>query len=522
MIVVDGRTDEEKLLELLAAGAEQTALDFKATLNLKNTDARLNFVKDALAMGNLPRGGYIVIGVRDDGTPAHDQDPLDFSHGAFDSARLRDHVSGWCEAPVNITSAHHTVDEREIVLVYVAPNPDHLPVPAAKTATLELPGGKSKVVFREGEVLMREGTQNVRLRYSHWHQLLGHYRDRVREEARRDTDALIRRVVETLGPVTNATAIPLDQAMDDETLARAVTVAFDANATAQVRRFVNTARAAAIEADAGSEEQADALNRLGLVGCQAVLNREQEVLDLVVDALWRVYDSAGDTPDAVRLAGTAAEPAKTLLAVLLRVFAIGSLVVREQQWEMLTALVLRRVQVATHYAYASWLWHGSVQAARAGLLQDEEGKSRGGLLLSLARSLVAERAALRPDHAADVALPSFTDLSPHDWLLNSLCEFDLWWCVIAATSAPASRHGGVFYPSCAGFHQYRSQPAIETIALDATARAEAFPDKSDKEVAAALETVIEEAVGQSHQFGGWWEGAEGDARVAAWLTENRD
>jgi len=34
VIVVDGRTDEEKVLELLAAGAEETTLDGKASLDL--------------------------------------------------------------------------------------------------------------------------------------------------------------------------------------------------------------------------------------------------------------------------------------------------------------------------------------------------------------------------------------------------------------------------------------------------------------------------------------------------------
>ena len=54
MIVVDGRTDEEKLIELLGTGAEETALDFKATLDLskKSSKNALEFVKDAVAMGN--------------------------------------------------------------------------------------------------------------------------------------------------------------------------------------------------------------------------------------------------------------------------------------------------------------------------------------------------------------------------------------------------------------------------------------------------------------------------------------
>lgn len=188
---------------------------------------------------------------------------------------------------------------------------------------------------------------------------------------------------------------------------------------------------------------------------------------------------------------------------------------------MLPNLVLHPVRTAPHYQYTSWLRHGAVQAARAGLLQGEDGKHRGGQLISLSRSLIAERAALRPDHAAAVALPAASELSPNDWLLNSLCQFDVWWCVIAQTATPLDvSHGGVFNPSSAALHQYRSQPAIDTIALDPSARSTAFPGASEDQVAAALAKVLATAESQSHQYGGWWEGPSDNPRVAAWLSEH--
>ena len=55
MIVVDGRADREKLVELMRQG-EQTELEFKSTLDLKDRQKpdRLNFVKDVVALSNLP------------------------------------------------------------------------------------------------------------------------------------------------------------------------------------------------------------------------------------------------------------------------------------------------------------------------------------------------------------------------------------------------------------------------------------------------------------------------------------
>lgn len=110
MIVVDGRTDEEKLRELLAAGTEETALDFKSTLDLSRRTSKdsLEFIKDCIAMGNLPGGGYIVIGVDGRGRPAHDQPPVDVRQ--FDSADLRNRVAKYVDAPVHILSQHHEVD----------------------------------------------------------------------------------------------------------------------------------------------------------------------------------------------------------------------------------------------------------------------------------------------------------------------------------------------------------------------------------------------------------------------------
>ena len=62
MVIVDGRTDVEKLKELLATGTECNELEFKEMLDLTKKKDELNFVKDAVSMFNRYPGGYIVIG----------------------------------------------------------------------------------------------------------------------------------------------------------------------------------------------------------------------------------------------------------------------------------------------------------------------------------------------------------------------------------------------------------------------------------------------------------------------------
>lgn len=76
MIVVDGRTDEEKLRELLLAGAECTELEFKETLDLRTKRDELNFIKDAVSMFNHYPGGYFIVGVTDNGKPSDRPCPI--------------------------------------------------------------------------------------------------------------------------------------------------------------------------------------------------------------------------------------------------------------------------------------------------------------------------------------------------------------------------------------------------------------------------------------------------------------
>lgn len=103
MIVVDGRTDSEKLKELLNAGAECSELDFKETLELRDKVDELHFVKDAVAMFNRYPGGYLVIGATNDGKPSKRSQEMDW--GQFDGARLADKISKYVDAPLRPISA---------------------------------------------------------------------------------------------------------------------------------------------------------------------------------------------------------------------------------------------------------------------------------------------------------------------------------------------------------------------------------------------------------------------------------
>lgn len=533
MIVVDGRTDAEKLTELMAASSEETSLDYKSTLDLSNRSSKdsLLFVKDVVAMINLPAGGYLVIGVDDRGRPAHDQAPVDV--GRFDSADLRAMVARYVEAPVHLIAQPHRVDNRDIIVVFAQPNPDGLPVPFSSIGQFER-NGRMETVFREGDVVVREGTSNIPLRYAHWENLLSSYRNRLRAEARADAEALIAMVVDSLGrmnsddgrhaagPAERSGPLPLLLGVGWAAFGSALVTHLESDSTVRLRKFL-ASLAAAIEdgarhesAPAKDSTYAEALDALAVIAADSARCHRNDIFALAVDVLRRAYDAGGRTrTEGGGEPGNDTASSRHWMEVLLRVFAIGRVIVAEQRWDLLPRLVHREAPVSDTYTYESWLRHGQVAASRSHLLPN----GRGGSMLSAARLAIAERPWLHPDVPSPSQFQLDGQLDPYDVLLNQLAQFDLWWCVMAA-SRRTGRTGRAFYPSCSAFRQQRSQPAIDLIAESSDARAAAFPGASDPTIADALAIVVDAATRESFNHGGHWGGISAASRAARFLMDN--
>jgi hypothetical protein len=83
-VVVEPIVSDEKLSQLLGLQTEYPELDFKSKIDLSSAEGRVEFAKDAAAM--QVRGGFIVGGVDEHGTPTDDMDDVDMS--LFDEAKL--------------------------------------------------------------------------------------------------------------------------------------------------------------------------------------------------------------------------------------------------------------------------------------------------------------------------------------------------------------------------------------------------------------------------------------------------
>lgn len=462
---------------------EQTHLEFKAHLDLTAKQDQLNFVKDAVSMTNRPPGGYILIGVNDDGTLALPTGRI-ADRALFDGARLGDLIRKYIEGEVHVISQVHEVDEHEVVLIYLPHHRDGLPVPMSKMGQFSGDNSKPVVVFREGDVLVREGAKNIPLRHAHWNDLLSQRDQRLREEARAQVDSLIADLAAALrtGGGAGPVLVPLTVEMADGAFRDGVVSHLEADSDIRLRQFLG--QAAALVGSAG-ERQA-ALNKITIVAAHGMYFERHAVAQKAIDSLFDAYTKLGYGDAAARL------------DIITRVYVLGSLAVRLRQWGVVHGLALRPYPPSGDvYVYSSWIRHGQVDASRADLFPP----GKGGLMISAARDLMSEQSAMRPD-VPDGAVPVPSELAHDDVLFNSLCQFDILYCLIVAAEG---QHHGSGYPAASAMNQERADPAFEVVADDADARGAMFPKSDDHSIAEAMIQVFASAERESFGFGGhWW------------------
>ncbi len=481
MIIVDGRTDREKLVELLRL-PEQTHLEFKAELDLTDKHDELNFVKDAVSMSNRPPGGYILVGVNDDGTLALPTGTIT-DRARFDGARLGDMIRKYIEGEVHAISQIHEVDGHEVVLIHLPHHRDGLPVPMSKLGQFPGPNGKQVVVFREGDVLVREGAKNTPLRHAHWNDLLRLRDQRLREEARAQVDSLIADLAAAMrsgGP--GPALVPLSLEMADDAFGEAVVSHLEVDSDIRLRQFLG--RAAAL-VSSNPDEHLAALDKITILAAHAMYFERAAVASKAIDSLFDAYAKFGHGNAAARL------------DIITRVYVLGSLAVRLRQWAAVHDLALRPYPPGGDmYIYSSWIRHGQVDASRADLFP----KGKGGMMISAARVLMSDQPAMRPD-VPDGAVSDPGDLAHDDALFNSLCQFDILYCLIVAAEG---QHHGSGYAAASAMNQDRADPAFEVVADDPEARAAMFPTSDEREIATAMAQVYTAARGESFGFGGHW------------------
>jgi hypothetical protein len=419
----------------------------------------------------------------------------------FDGSRIGALIRGYVEADVHVLVQIQEHNGNEIVMVYVQNR--GLPVPFSKDGQYADSNGRPQTVFRKGEIFVREGAENVPIRYAHWQDILSEFAKQHRDEgAATAQTALSQFVTAQNASPGSAIDVPLLMQMDEPNFAQAVNALLENGDDVRLRQFMRS-----LCNSTGSSTLEDfnaALNKWTVYCAQCLYAERADLVDDAIEKLVRVYKSLGIDNDANH----------RRLAIVERIYVVGGLAVRLEAWDTITSLTLQPVPSETYgdeYIFSSWIRHGQVLASRNNLTEDP----RGGFIISAARELMVEHPAMHPD-LTDARVPA--DAITHDDIaLNYLCEFDIAYCFIVA--AMGTGHGSA-YPSSAAFDEDRAKPMAQRIVADSAIRASLFPDTDDATIADAIYRMYEIAIRESAtNYGGrWW---DMPPTVAEWVGQNR-
>jgi Putative DNA-binding domain len=495
-IVVEPVVSPEKLRDLLARGTEYPTLEFKRELHIEETEGIVELARDVGAM--QVQGGYIVIGVDGRGSPSG-LVPSE-SQMRYDEATLRPRLHKYLPESISILSKAHEIEDRLVVLLYVAPHPEGCAFFKADGQYVR--AGKTVVAFSEGAVFWRDGTRSVRMSQAGLQAVMR----RQLEASRRELEREFRSGHEQRS-LDNLT---LD--MEASALVRgALEAVRRGDAIGRRHLFVDAVASArvALERDDIEVEFGVIIDKLV---CVAAAAQEYSVRDLFSEVVRCFQDlfalgyTSDFSPYSLDLPRDLRGP-RVWLAIAERVYGLGALSVRREDWQSVRELAGHRVR-DTDRTTSPWLRHALTMASRAGHLTSEAGGRQEKLsLLSLARAHIGRLECLRAD---GIAYPS-------DPELNSLAQFDV--LVALAVIADAERlDERDFYPNFSRFYSERVSPIVaRVIALNSEVREAIFP-RDDVDLAHALETIEKWAQREGWNYAGFHDfGAE----VEDWIAQHR-
>lgn len=463
MIVVDGRTDIEKLKELLATGTECSELDFKETLDLTKREDELHFVKDAVSMFNRYPGGYIIIGATNEGEPSALCEDVDWKQ--FDGARLTDKIRAYVDAPLTPISALHEIDGHTYCIVCLLSPNDGFLTPFNKLGEYSIGKRGTKVVFRKGDITRRDGAQNRPIEYLQWTEILARHDALVREDESKRINSLIDKITAVLGE--KGKTPPLVYGMEDEALAVALAACFEQEELAKLTRFVNQLSLEIAHSD-------EAIDNLSAVATGAISYGLDDIAWKAIDALYDYY---------LAMNHFAPNAEDKLLSIVVAAYEIGASMVLANRWDMISPFVNRQSPYNPNYVYASWIRECQVMAVNAGKFRNDTST----MMISVALDNIKRHVCIMPGFdfkTTDGEENAGKLTEAEDSVLNLLCSFDFLYCLCVFVAGVGEAGA---YPACVGYEQKRiSRVIVKMFGKDDRVRRELLPGYSDTEIANGL------------------------------------
>jgi len=505
---LDGTVTFYKLMELLEVQTELPQLDYKRECDLSDTGALVELTKDIGAMNIL--GGYLVIGADDNGN-AVGLPTRQAQH--FDQARLSGKIAKYLPSGGDIRSAVHTLGDgsapREVALVWVGPHPDGWCI-FLRNGDYEKES-KIKTAFRAGDVYARHGTRS-----EPWNQtdiaaarnaLVARAKDSWRAEHAEET----RRALQTAMAGAAAVAGPSDAftwKLDRASFQAAAAELLRRDDDVPVRLMLRAAAAQAqqlvlLPESTAATDLIVVLDRITALAALALDLRRSAFMSMAVQALLDVY---GWAVEDLRVQ-TSAHPLDSMLGLRIaeRLYALGALAVRLQDWTTVRELALAPVPALIR-EYRSRTWHRNAltQASNARLFTEQlpGGRPRELSLLLFAHAVAAADPVLRPDLPGDVP----ASYGGRDPLLDSLCQFDLLVTVVSGVAADATDEKAllaVSYPNYARADNRRANQIVQQLVFDPEVRPALLPDTGNRELAVVLDLADRVAKQAAQAFFGW-------------------
>jgi hypothetical protein len=448
-----------------------------------------------------PHGGYLVVGVDDQGQPV----ATGLHTADFDSSRLRDILAKHLEGSIDVRSAVHDIDNVPVVLIYLARRADGLFPIVKSDFTYTEPGGAQKTALRAGDVFVRDGTSTRRWRSTELPTLLAPYVEMARREERARIDGIVavvrqqyRGMEAAVGP---AAALTWQLGQDDFDTAVIELSRRRDQAPIRLLGFDIARDGCALlddpDTDASGRLQ-DLLDRAVSALAYGIVLNDKNLVERLTRALYQIY-THGLVLDQPRRD----VDATVQFTIVARVLAAIALAVRIEAWWAVRPLTLQPVGTEPGaYERASWLRHAMVWNSRWNTAPTSaDGRPIPGVLIAQAREIINRVPALRRDVAAPVDAFALGETSKRgDTLLDSLCQADLLWCLVALL------HGGKrgtrdFYTSFAALYEHRIQPMVCRLLNDESVVASVFPDSTPENLREALADVLGMASSEGARFG---------------------
>lgn len=492
MIVVEPVLTEEKLRLLLREGHEQPELDYKTQLNLAETRDVVELAKDVAAMMAEDNGGYIVVGADDAGKPVPNL--TDDLAKLFDEATVRPKLAKYIVEPFAVRVARKVIDGCNLALIYVAP---HVEAWCIFKAPGTYPDGKyQKVVFSPGDVFVRHGTSSERWNEADRKRLLGRavslHKEAWRAEQREEVMALITASIGA-SQLQQGPSSVMTWRLDAETFDQLALELMRSGDDVPIKQML--LRATADATPLLSSEVAEfptLLDRVVSIGALALTYERDRWFQQALEVLVKIYGK-------VHKVQNPADTARAWLQIICRVYGLGALAVRLEQWPAVRRIANQQADGRDFQHHRSWLRHALTMASRAQVIN----VGQNGLIDG-ARNVVRDVVTLRPDLESE-----------SDEVLDSLCQFD----ALAILSIVGEAHRvntSDFYTNFARYYEHRTQPAFSLIVRDQAMRQAIFA--GDDELLAEAIVVID-GLAQKEGFDAGYDGID-DVSVAKFIKEN--